>query len=239
MLRNYFLNLKKNTQLLKLDCELRPKWVKTVNHNGMHSVCACQNQQNVKLLVSVIPGNFEYKDILSKVVCNVDLRKCMVHLCSDCPDKTNLNMFLTERFMNNEFDLAENIFYKQWISTDRTTLVNHYSTVEEFIAKSVDDVYEVCPHQFIAMAQVNHLKMAKENLSENELIILLDIAENYSFVVQDAVQGFHCENSQATLHPFSAYFRSSNGDLKHTSICVRSDCLKHDQTAVHCFKLKL
>ena len=77
---------------------------------------------------------------------------------------------------------------------DHTTLVNHYSTVEEFIANIVDDVYEVCPHHFIAKAQANHLKMAKENLSENELNIL-DFAENYSFVVQDAVQRFHWENS--------------------------------------------
>ena len=117
--------------------------------------------------------------------------------------------------------------------------MNHYSTVEEFITKIVDDVYEVCPHHFIAKAQANHLKIAKENLSGNELIILLDFAENYSFVVQDAVQGFHWENSQATLHPFVAYFRFSNGDLKHTSICVISDCLKHDQTAVHCFLSKV
>ena len=57
--------------------------------------------------------------------------------------------------------------------------------------------------------------------------------------MQDAVQGFHWENSQATLHPLVAYFRSSNGDLKHTSICVISDCLKHDQTAVHCFLTKV
>ena len=118
-------------------------------------------------------------------------------------------------------------------------MVNHYSTVQKFIAKIVEDVYEVHPHHFIAKAQANHLKMAKENLSENELIILLDFAENYSFVVQDVVQGFHWENSQATIHPVVAYFRSSNGDLKHTSICVISDCLKLDQIAVHCFLTKL
>ena len=118
-------------------------------------------------------------------------------------------------------------------------MVIHYSTIEEFIVKIVDDVCEVYPHHFIAKAQANHLKMAKENLSENELIILLDFTENYSFVVQDAVQGFHWENSQATLHPFVAYFRSSNGDLKHTSICFISDSLKHDQTAVHCFVAKV
>ena len=73
---------------------------------------------------------------------------------------------------------------------DRTTLMNQYSTVEEFIAKIVDDVYEVWTHHFIAKAQANHLKVAKENLCENELIVLLDFAENYSFVVQDAVQDF-------------------------------------------------
>ena len=122
----------------------------------------------------------------------------MLHLCSDCPGKTNLNKFLTEHFINNEFNLAENIFYKQWISTDRTTLVNHYSTVEEFIAKIVD-FYEVCPHHFIAEAQTNHLKIAKENLSEDKLIIFVDFGENYSFAVQDVVQGFHWGSSQATL----------------------------------------
>ena len=57
--------------------------------------------------------------------------------------------------------------------------------------------------------------------------------------MQDAVQGFHWGNSQATLHPFVAYFRSSNEDLKDTSICVISDCLKHDQIAVHCFLTKV
>ena len=69
--------------------------------------------------------------------------------------------------------------------------------------------------------------------------LLLDFAENYSFVVQDAVQGFHWGNSQATLHPFVAYFRSSNEDLKDTSICVISNCWKHDQIAEHCFLTKV
>ena len=62
-------------------------------------------------------------------------------------------------------------------------LVNHYSTVEEFIAKFFDDGYEVCPYHFIAKARQNHLKIAKENLSKNELVILLGFAENYFFIV--------------------------------------------------------
>ena len=66
--------------------------------------------ENIKIIASVIPDNFEYKDILSKVVCNINLRKCMLHLCSNSPGKTNLNKFLTEHFINNEFDLPKNVF---------------------------------------------------------------------------------------------------------------------------------
>ena len=104
-----------------------------------------------------------------------------------------------------------------FLSTDRTTLASHHSTVEAFISKTIDDVCELCPHHFISKAQANHLSVAEENLLQNEVIILLDFAKNYSFVVQDVVQGFHNENSQATLHPFVLYFKSPDGHLTHLS----------------------
>ena len=112
----------------------------------------------------------------------------------------------------------------------------HNSTVEEFISKTIDDVYELCPHHFISKA--NHLRIAKENLLQNKVIILLDFAENYSLIVQDALQGFHWEISQATLHPFVIYFKSLDGHLTHLSMCVISGCLKHDQTTVYSFFVK-
>ena len=42
------------------------------------------------------------------------------------------------------------------------------------------------------------------------MLILLNFAENYCFVVQDAVQGCHWNNSQATLYPFVAYCLNCN-----------------------------
>ena len=73
-IKQLFLEFKKEYPTAKIRfskfCELRRKWMKTVNHSGMHSVCVCHYHQNTKLLVSVIPSNFEYKDIFSKVVCN-------------------------------------------------------------------------------------------------------------------------------------------------------------------------
>ena len=65
--------------------------------------------------------------------------------------------------------------------------------------------------------------------------MMADFSENYSFVLQDAAQGFHWNNSQATIHPFVAYYMKS-GELQHLSYVIISDCLNHDTVAVHLFQ---
>ena len=62
-----------------------------------------------------------------------------------------------------------------------------------------------------------------------------DFSENYSFVLQDAAQGFHWNNSQATLHPIVAYYHNTK-EVCHLSYVVISDCLHHDTVAVHLFQ---
>ena len=57
-------------------------------------------------------------------------------------------------------------------------------------------------------------------------------------MLQDAAQGFHWNNSQATIHPFAAYYRQS-GKLEHVSYVIISDCLHHDTIAVHLFQKNL
>ena len=71
-----------------------------------------------------------------------------------------------------------------------------------------------------------------------EFLVLADFSENYSFVVQDEVQGFHWNNSQATIHPFVIYYRDS-GKLHHISFVVISECLHHDTVAVYLFQKNL
>jgi len=89
-------------------------------------------------------------------------------------------------------------------------------------------------HHFIAKAQASYLRTIKKNLEGDQAVIMLDFAENCSFVVQDAVHGFHWNNAQATLHPFLIYCKSA-GELQCSSLCVISDSLKHDTTTVHGF----
>ena len=64
------------------------------------------------------------------------------------------------------------------------------------------------------------------------------LSENYSFVLQDAAQGFHWNNSQATIHPFVVYYLDM-GKQSHLSYVVISDCLHHDTVAVYLFQKSL
>ena len=79
------------------------------------------------------------------------------------------------------------------------------------------------------------MKDLKNSLQGQECIIILDFAENYSFLVQDTVQGFHCNNAQATIHPFFIYFVDQNDVLCHLSIACISDEKDHNTITVYAF----
>ena len=77
--------------------------------------------------------------------------------------------------------------------------------------------------------------MAKKQNLANESIVILDFAENYNFIVQDAIQSFCWNNAQATLCPFVVYWKNSNGELIHKSLTCISDLLQHNANAVYAF----
>ena len=81
-------------------------------------------------------------------------------------------------------------------------------------------MYEALPtHQFITKAQSRHLSNLKENIPKSTGILLLDFAENYSFIVQDAVQVLHWDNNQAILHRFALYYMV-NDNLYVFNMCA-------------------
>ena len=69
-------------------------------------------------------------------------------------------------------------------------------------------------------------------------MITADFSENYSVVLQDAAQGFHWNNLQATIHPFIVYYKDSD-ELKYICYVVISDSLRHNTVAVHLFQKSL
>ena len=130
------------------------------------------------------------------------------------------------------------INYKQWMHTDRTNLVSLQISLQEFIDAICDAIDSLRQHHFVAKSQSSYLHTLKKNLPQDTAIVLLDFAKNYSFLIQDAIQGFYWDNSQATLHPFAIY-HMENGKIKCTNVVIISDCMKHDTSTVHAFISRL
>lgn len=73
------------------------------------------------------------------------------------------------------------------------------------MGKKVEPDISDLPHHFIYKHQEQHVMAEKENLLANKCIVILDFAENYTFIVQDTMQSFNWNNAQATLQSFAVY----------------------------------
>ena len=102
----------------------------------------------------------------------------------------------------------------------------------EFINLLVEKVDNNTTHCFIAKFQASYLKQLKNTIGADEVIVLGDFAENYFFLVQDQIQGYHWNKSQCSLHPVVAYIRSSDNRVE-SSLCILSEDLNHDVTFVY------
>lgn len=109
---------------------------------------------------------------------------------------------------------------------------------EEYFEVLVAKLENLKMHHFISKAQGKFMKDKKQTLAVDECLVLADFSENYSFVVQDEVQGHHWVNKQATVHPFVFYYKDQD-KLKSHSFCVISDHLEHNSTTVHAFQFQL
>lgn len=162
--------------------------------------------------------NMPYQDLLLKLVYNLQSEECVLHRCSRFPAISNLQEFLMQLKI---LETRDTIIFKQWLLADRFKLETIVKTVDEFVEIFIDKLCVLTHHHFIAKAQSTHLKDIKQNLTENQCLVLVDFSENYNCIVQDAVQGFHSQNIQATVHSFVVYFEIEE-ELKSLSMCFIS-----------------
>lgn len=225
-------------------CELRPKHCVLPGSSGTHSVCVCTIHQNAKLVMAQckLPEltNCElpiktYKDVTSNIICKVPTSECYFANCVNCPGSDDLKVRFQEAFQLNSI---ENVSFKQWMQIDNKCVLETITKpTEEFLDYLFESLPKLLRHSFIATQQSSYLRLLKENLPENQCIVLCDFAENYAFVLQDSAQGFHWNNAQATIHPFVTYYiDEKTKKLAHLSLVIISDCMVHDTVAVHLFQ---
>ena len=108
------------------------------------------------------------------------------------PRHCELEKHLKQSFLEHDFDELDNVYFKQWVHREKgATIVDMTLTVNDFIDQVCSMFDSLRWHHFIAKAQSQFLNELKENLQQNQCNVLLDFEENYSFIVQDAIQGHH------------------------------------------------
>jgi len=225
--------------------ELRPKHCVLAGASGTHAVCVCTIHQNVKLMmlggkIADLTANDDiplksYDHCLAQMVCNPSQPACHLGTCGSCPGISGLKERLNSLMDDS---LIDSVVYRQWVSADRSTLETISQSAEDFVDSLCEKLEVLLPHSFIARQQSSFQTELKCDLKPGEFLVVADFSENYSFVLQDAAQGFHWNNSQATIHPFVAYYMNA-GELHHLCYVIISDCLHHDTVAVHLFQKNL
>ena len=119
------------------------------------------------------------------------------------------------------------VTFKQQVSTDCADLIAQTMPLSEFITTLSCQLDSITCHSYIAKSQARYLSELKENLEEDAIIVLGDFAENYTFVIQDEIQGYHWSKQQCTLHPL-VICNKENSELKSMSLSIISDDLDHD-----------
>ncbi|KAJ8672443.1 hypothetical protein QAD02_003702 [Eretmocerus hayati] len=224
---------------------LRPKECVSAGDPGTHTICVCAQHENVKLKVYALHANVTYRDLMAEVVCDIDNPHCMLQQCQKCPGVNGALQFLSTRVQH---EATKQIKFQTWSTkgangsgkSSAMSLQTKTEAFSEFIQTLSQDVVRLVTHHFIAENQKEFLAYCKQNLDAFTIIVLMDFAENYAFVIQRSVQAwyFNNTNTQATVHPMVVYYKDSDGEVKVKNYCVISDSTQHTAATIYAFQEK-
>lgn len=218
--------------------KLRPKNCVSAGSSGTHNVCVCLQHENMKLLIDAVDFKSltkhrqtqvkDLQDLTSLSLCSNPKVECHMGECISCPKVKVVKEYISTLFDEN---CIIEVRYDRWNQTDRCKLETLITDADEYINAVCERLPKFNKHNIIAKEQSAFVRQLKGNLKSDEVVLSMDFAENYAFLLQDSVQSFHWNNDQATVFTSVAYYLE-DGELKHKSFGIISDNLNHDTIAV-------
>lgn len=216
---------------------LRPEHCVFVGESGTHTGCVCINHENPKLfLMALDTSSFTIKtttECIRKIICDYPNERCYLRECEACKNTMALSQILDEYMNTHKIEYLE---YKEWVNVNKMcNLVSRKVTANNFIETFCKNIDSLATHTYIASEQYKYVVAKKNNLKPGELLVQMDFAENFSFIVQNAVQSYHWSNQQSTIHPIVIYYKNNLDKIENLNFVIISEVLNHDATAVHIF----
>lgn len=208
---------------------------------GKYIQCLCEICANFKLMLNSLkekyaelnidaPFHISIHGFLEHMLCCTDLSDYHYDCClgkhEDCG---------AIDFQSLDEHLDVTICYETWDSADdsKKKKIQVTDTLKGITQKICDQAHMLAIHRFDAGWQYQQFVNAKETLSEGEVLMVLDFAENYRTQNQMEVQSAHWAYNQVTIHPFAMYYLCPEcQELISEAVVIISDNLQHDNHAV-------
>ena len=116
---------------------------------------------------------------MAKAVCDINNETCMMRKCKNCPREKDVIEFVQALPAMEGKELR----YSKWVIVDRCTLEEVVQPVEDFLASFSSAIVLLTKH-FVSKKQGEAYRPAKESLKEDEVLVVGDFAENFSFLLQ-------------------------------------------------------
>lgn len=234
-----------NVPCLAFFTQMRPKQCVFAGDPGTHNICVCFEHQNVKLKLSAIKPDINYKEVIETGVCSIESKCCMLKQCHQCPKESAIRQLLC---FNIDIQSMTNVEYSNWASiplkcqdsggssSTRVTLKNFIEPVNEFLNNLTKNIWDLTDHHFISWNQKEYFVATKSNLNKNTALFIMDFAENYTFICQNSTQGFYFHNTHATLFNVTLYYKEQSANkLEVACFCIISNTSTDQAYSVHIF----
>lgn len=234
--------------------KLRPKNVRKIS-SSFSETCVCVYCFNVKLKLQALnyavstsgccsEKILDERGLINILLCEKGVSKFLAAACvqGSCHTCEDIAATLTKHFQDL---LTSNpiVTWNRWcrINKEGRTVhepVTRRATAKELMAELIEDLRKptlnttFVQHLFKAWWQQDQYRRLKEELKPDQVMLVMDFAENRKAQFQDEVR------QQITFHPVIAYYWQPNntaGQLVRHTLDFLSDDIQHDYHAVHAF----
>ena len=235
---------------------LRPRNIRLLSKSHWE-YCVCTVCQNIKYKIeslnsSLIKANIpraKISKIEDVILCpkgdnaRFHSAECVYKTCVNCSD---YNASIKEHYQDIlKLEPLPQIMWHHWERVEeqgklRKKLVTKKESVTKAVDELVKDVEEPVKnipfpkHLFVGGWQQQQFLSLKQNLTEDEVLMVLDFGKNRAIHHQDQAKCDYYNARQVTIHPVVMYYRSPTvcGLTVRDAMIMVSDDLKHDHFAV-------
>lgn len=210
--------------------ELRPTEVQ-LQKDIPYMTCLCKQHENVRLcLVALqkagVSVPLQFREFISKVVCDQASAACMQGTCTVCPHTDDITP--SEDIEDHEVEWFE------WSSNEdgKADKVVKAGTVGNCFTKLKNQLPQFLLHTYVKREQAIAFKQHRDSTKENEskIVLQVDFAGNNSAIAKDEIQSSYWSKNQITLFTCCAWEKTGSH-----SLAIVSDYLTHDKYAVAVF----